>query len=90
MQAVLRLIKDDRIRTVDDAGADLFLTVGRQAVQEQVIAFGTLDEFLIDLVVLERRFTRQLSASTMLAHIVDDVSIQTASCDCGDNDLCSL
>ena len=53
MQAVFRLVEDDRLRAVHYLVGDLLATMRRQAVHEQGVVFCKCHEGRIDLEALE-------------------------------------
>src|SRR5277367_5440223 len=56
VQAIFRLIVDDRARRIDDARGDLEAAVGGQAMQEDSIRRGLREERFIDLICREDFF----------------------------------
>src|SRR4051812_12140827 len=50
VQPVLRLVPDDRLRTVYDPGGNLFPTLCRQAVHKDRVGFGVRHQVFVDAV----------------------------------------
>ena len=63
MQAVFRLVKDDRLGPVDDIPRDLLAAVGGKAVHDDSVRLGIAQQLRVDLVGL-RTFIRSSCSSS--------------------------